>query len=283
MKKSLLFLVAFALMMASCSNLVKEPESSKPQFDELIIEDVLATSMTWRSQYILKSHGDHQPAEYGFMYSTKPDVPVDEAIKDGTEYKSGYYNFSGNVEDLKPNTTYYGCLYCYTKDNKKYYQGEIQPFTTHAQGDFSQVKVKSPLNDDVELGFLGCYRVSSNKVVAEVTIKNLRIEQIEYFGIYFPGSGRTVDGKSYTTHFEDELYTDYLESMVSYEINGNKYSGSTMCNAKGIPVNATRKLKISINGVPASVKKLDLYIMSYFYNYNDCPPLYMSFENVPIY
>lgn len=282
MKKSLL-LATIAIIIASCSKVDLEPETNKPQFDELTIEDVMATSMTWRSQYILKSRGTHEIAEYGFMYSTDKDVPVEQAIKDGLDYSYGYYNFSNNVEGLKPNTTYYGCLYCYTSDNKKYYQGEIQTFTTHEQGDFSQVKVKSPLNDDVELGFIGCYR-ADKKVLVEVTIKNLRIEQNNDFRLYFPGSGQTVDGKSYTTHFEDEQYSDYLASKVAYEINGNKYDGASnsICPGGGIPLGATRKLKISITGVPANVTKLDLYIMSYFYNYGS-PAVYMTFENVPIY
>ena len=280
--KKYLVLSILAVIVTGCG-LFSEPEKDKPQFDELTISDVTATSAKWASNRIVKSLGKHELSEIGFMYSTDPDIPTDNALKDGTEYKVGYYDYYDDIEGLTPNTTYYGCLYCVTSKGK-YYKGETQIFTTHAKGDFSQAVVKSPLNDDVVLGLTGCYRVGT-KVLVETTIKNTGIADNNDFRIYFCNYGDYVDGRSYTTHVEDDAYTDYLSGDVSYEMNGRSsatYTGSVFA-AGALPLNSTKKLKIYVSGVPANVSKLNMYIMSYFYNYSGCPVVYMTFENVPIY
>ena len=280
--KKYLVLSIVTLFLTSCG-LFSEPAKDKPQFDELTISDIMPTSAKWSSRYIVKSPGKHELREIGIMYSTDSDIPTDEAIKDGTDYKVGYYDFYNEIEGLAPNTTYYACLYCVTSKGK-YYKGEKQRFTTRAKGDFSQVVVKSPINDDVQLGFIGCYRQES-KVLVEVTVKNIGIADNADFRIFFCGTGDLVDGRSYTTHVEDDIYTDYLYSDVSYEMNGRSsatYTGSLFA-AGALPLNATKKLKIYISGVPTQVSKLNIYVMSYFYNYSGCPSVYMSFENVPIY
>ena len=282
MKKGLI-ISTLAVVLASCSFL-SDITGVKPKFDEFTIKDVTATSLRWESRNILTSSGDYKIQEYGFMYSTNPDIPTDAAIKDGTDYAVGYYNFSDNIEGLSPNTTYYCCLYCLTTTGK-YFKSEAKTITTHPGGDYSQVRVKSPLNDDVELGFIGCYRLDS-KVLVEVTVKNLAIRDADDFRIYYIGYGDDVDGRSYTTYIQDDQYTDYLSNDMVYEMNGRvstDYYQGTFFSAWSIPLGATRKLKMSIHGVPANVNKLDIFVMSYFYNYSGCPRVYMCFENVPIY
>ena len=281
MKKSLIICL-LAVLCAGC-NAIKEPESNKPQFDELTIMDVSATAMRWESQYIVKSRGQHTLTEIGFMYSEDAEVPFEKAEKDGTEQVVGYYNFGNNIEGLKPNITYYGCLYCRTTEGKTY-QSEPQAFKTRAQGDFSQAKIKSPINDDVVLNLIGCYR-QETEVLIEMTIKNIGIENGEGYRIFAVGSGQMVSGKTYTSYVQDNLYTNYNASSVIYEMNGEKSTNMSggFFSAGNIPLNATKKLKVHIKGVPKAVNTLDVYIMSYFYNYPNYPTVYMSLENVPIY
>ena len=66
-------------------------------------------------------------------------------------------------------------------------------------------------------------------------------------------------------------------------MNGKVQSAQGVVQMGALPVDATKKLKISISGVPQAAKELDLYILSYFYNYSGCPYIYMQFEDVPIY
>ena len=283
MKKTLslgLIIVSF-LSCNFIKNNEKEAALTPPTFDELIIKDVTATAMRWESKYLVKQRGDYTLLEHGFMYSTDPQIPVETAETDGLEYQTGYYNFSDDIVGLTPNTVYYGCLYCRTKEGKTF-KGEAQTFQTHEEGDFSQVKILSPINDDVELGFLGCYRMDT-KVLVEVTIKNIGIQDNKDFCLYCIGSGTTIDGRSYTSHIEDDVLTDYVASDVSYEMNGKVQSAQGVVQMGALPVEATKKLKISISGVPKTAKELDLYILSYFYNYSGCPHIYMQFEDVPIY
>ena len=281
MKKSLI-ISFFAVLCAGCG-LFTEPEKDKPKFDEFSIMDVTATAMRWESRYIVTALGAHTISEFGFMYSDDPDLPYETAEKDGTNNVNGYYNFGNNIDGLKPNTTYYGCLYCLTTDGKTY-KSESQSFKTHEQGDFSQAKVKSPINDDVVLNLLGCYRQPS-EVLIEMTIKNIGIENGEGYRIYAAGSGQMADGKMYTTYVQDNLYTDYTSSDVQYEMNGQKSTNLSggFFSAGNIPLNSTKKLKVHIIGVPKAVNTLDVYIMSYFYNYPNYPAVYMTLENVPIY
>lgn len=278
-----LYIAFIGVIIAAC-NSVPEPEADKPQFDDLTISDISATAIQWSSWRVVKSTGNYSLQEIGFMYSTQPDLPVETADKCGTEYKGGYYNFWYNITGLTPNTTYYACLYCVTKDGK-YFKGESQTFTTRQQGDFSQVVVQSPLNDNVQLQMIGCYRQKSS-VLVEVAITNNGIQNNNVYRIFYPGCGESVDGKSFTTDIQDDMLTDYVTRSVVYEMNGRNSSDSYQSgffNAGALPMNTTKKLKILVSGVPDNAQKLNLHIMSYFYNYPDYQKIYMVFDNVPIY
>lgn len=272
-----------AVIITAC-NSVSEPEANKPQFDELTISDISATAIRWASWRVVKTTGNYSLQEIGFMYSTNPDIPVETADKCGTEYKVGYYDFWENVTGLTPNTTYYACLYCITNEGKCF-KGEPQTFTTRKQGDYSQVIVQSPLNDNVQLQMIGCYRQSSG-VLVEVAITNNAIQNNDVYRIYYPGCGDNVDGRSYTTDIQDDQLTDYIAGSVAYEMNGRTSVGTyqgAFFGAGALPLGTTKKLKITVSGVPAAAQKLNLHIMSYFYNYPDYQKIYMVFDNVPIY
>lgn len=279
--KSLL-LSMVAIVVTSCG-LFSEPESQKPRFDEFTISDITATSIRWESRYIASGNQYHTLREYGFMYSTDPEIPVETAYRDGIEYAGGYYNFSDELDGLTPNTTYYACLYCITTENKCY-KSQSQSFTTRPKGDFSQVIITSPISDYIELGFLGCYRLDS-RVLIEVTIKNLGVRDCNDFRIYYANAGQTVDGEYLSTHIEDDVYSDYSVYDVLFSMNG-KLSTETylsVFSVGALPLNATRKLKIYVYNVPRNATKLDAYILAFFYNYTGCPHVYMTFENIPIY
>ena len=284
MIRKLLHIALLAVLITAC-NSITEPEPEKPQFDELTISDISATAIRWASWRVVKDTRNYRLQEIGFMYSTNPEIPVEKADKCGTEYKGGYYDFWENVTGLTPNTTYYACLYCVTSDGK-YFKGEAQTFTTREQGDFSQVTVQSPLNDNVQLHMIGCYRQSNSSVLVEVAITNNAIQNNSVYRIYYPGYGDNVDGRSYITYIQDDQLTDYVEGSVVYEMNGDISDGSShgaFFGAGALPLGSTKKLKITVSGVPAAAQQLSLHIMSYFYNYPDYQKIYMVFKNVPIY
>jgi len=284
MIRKLLHIALLAVLITAC-NSITEPEPEKPQFDELTISDISATAIRWASWRVVKDTRNYRLQEIGFMYSTNPEIPVEKADKCGTEYKGGYYNFGESITGLTPNTTYYACLYCVTNDGK-YFKGESQTFKTREQGDFSQVTVQSPLNDNVQLHMIGCYRQSNTSVLVEVAITNNAIQNNSVYRIYYPGYGDNVDGRSYITYIQDDQLTDYVEGSVVYEMNGDISDGSShgaFFGAGALPLGSTKKLKITVSGVPAAAQQLSLHIMSYFYNYPDYQKIYMVFKNVPIY
>ena len=286
MKTTIFFILSFvALAFAACNFFPSlAPVTAKPTFDELTVSNVTATGFYWKSRKIVTDRNGYDLSEIGVMYSTNPDIPVKTSQTDGTAYAVGYFDYQNDINGLLPNTTYYVCLYCITNSGTCF-KGEPQIITTRQQGNYSQAKVKSPINDNVELGLIGCWRMK-NKVLVEVTIKNTGINDTNDLRIFFSGCGQTVDGKTYTTHVEDDLYTDYLTNDVLFSMNGNRDNHtdfSAFFSAGSLPLNATRRLQIHVFGVPENTQKLDLYIMSYFYNYSGCPAVYMTFENVPIY
>ena len=276
------FLGMIALLATSCG-LFSEPESQKPQFDEFTILDITATSIRWESPRIAKGNSYHTLVEYGFMYSTDPEIPIETAHRDGTQYGGGYYNFSNEIDGLNPNTTYYACLYCITSEDK-FYKSQTQSFKTRPKGDFSQVVMRTPISDNIELGFIGCYRMDT-KVLIEVTIKNTGIRDGGDFRIYMTNGGNTVDGEYYSTHFEDDVYSDYSIYDVLLCMNGYESTETYLSffSAGALPLNTAKKLKIYLYGVPQNATKLDAYLLAYFYNYSGCPHVYLTFENIPIY
>ena len=270
------------ILVTSCG-FFSEPESQKPQFDEFTISDITATSIRWESQRIVSSNQYHTLVEYGFMYSTNPQIPIETAYRDGTEYGGGYFNFRNDLEGLSPNTTYYACLYCITAEDKCY-KSQSKSFTTRQKGDFSQVVIKTPISDNIELGFIGCYRLDT-KVLIEVTINNKGIRDCGDFRIYMTNGGTMVDGEYYSTHFEDDVYSDYSKYDVLLCMNGYESTENYLSffSAGALPLNTQKKLKIYLYGVPQNATKLNAYLLAYFYNYSGCPHVYMTFENIPIY
>ena len=73
--------------------------------------------------------GNYLPSiEWGFYYSTSPN-PVETGIRlKGGDWYNIYKENSLNIEDLKPNTTYY--VKAYAKYESKEYYGEVKSFTT---------------------------------------------------------------------------------------------------------------------------------------------------------
>ena len=222
-------------------------------------------------------------SDYGICYSTnaQPTLADKTASRGSCSHST---NYTCQLSGLNAGTEYY--VRAYAVSNGTTYYGNTKSFTTATNGgggggteDYSSAIVKSD-NYQVEVSLTSCRRSGGTRVTIEATLLNKGINPYTSYYIYQNNYGYTLNNYSYTSHVEDDLLTTYGDNAVTkYLSNKNSnYGLSTQ-----LPVNATRVLKVTIDGVPEAATRLSLYLASEFQNTSPREYAYLTFENVPIY
>ena len=265
MKKILIF-ICTAFTFVSC-NMFTNLETY-PSFSDIYFESI---GDTYADVYCeLSKTGSYEIEELGFVISTSPNAATTGNAYPARISKSDFYQ---SFTNLTPNTKYYICAYA-KLTNGKYYVGNELSFTTLKKGDYTGAKVNSG-NYKIDLNLISCLR-TGNRVTIEATVLNKSITPYTSFSTAEIGLTKL----SYLTHVEDDVFTDYSRYDMTLYLNNT--SGNSLSSAI-MPIGVTKKFTITIDNVPHSATKLNVYIAGQFYYTNPTEYCYFTFENVPIY
>ena len=268
MKGKSLIPIICVLAYASCNNSIFSNIDSYPAFNEITFETI---SSDYADLYCsLSSQGNYEIEELGFVMSTEPDAATPGSAFPATIGRGEFYL---TLVGLTPNTTYYVCAYA-KLTNGKYRVGQEYQFTTLKKGDYSSAKVECS-NYKLELVLLSCLR-AGNRVTIEATLLNKSISPDNSFFTREIGKSNTAG----MTHVEDNLFTDY--AWTSLMVYLNNASGHNLPSTP-LPIGSTKRLTLTIDGVPHSAQTISVYIAAEFYYTTPTEYCYLTFENVPIY
>ena len=277
MKRTIL-LTGITLLLAACNYYNNTANSSKtaPTLGEVYVTEITATKAILNGK--IDKYGSYSSyTERGFYYGTESkSYDTGSAVAAADSYGS---TFSVTLTGLEPKTQYYVAPYIKV-DEKTCYVGRQQEicFTTKTQGDYSSALVNCD-NPKVEVHLRECYR-SGAQVKLEATILNKEITAYNNYFIYRNSEGYKIGEYAYNSHIEDDQYTDYPYNAVTLDLAA-KTSSSGLTTQ--LPLGATKILTVVVNGVPANVKKISVYLATEFRDASPKEYAYLTFENVPIY
>ena len=216
-------------------------------------------------------------SDYGVCYSATNQKPTINDAKQTMGSSSEPKSFTCALSGLKADQVYFLRAYAINEKGIAYSENVLTAHTqkeTTVTEDYSRAKVNSG-NYKIDLNLISCLR-TGNRVTIEATVLNKSITPYTSFSTAEIGLTKL----SYLTHVEDDVFTDYSRYDMTLYLNNT--SGNSLSSAI-MPIGVTKKFTITIDNVPHSATKLNVYIAGQFYNTNPAEYCYFTFENVPIY
>ena len=216
-------------------------------------------------------------SDYGVCYATtaNPTINKSKVSRGGS---SSSQNYTCQLTGLSEATEYH--VRAYAVSNGTTYYGSDEVFTTEGGNteDYSSATIESD-NRNIEIRLEHCYR-NGTRVKVEATILNKGIQPYNSYYIYQNNFGYTLGNITYNSYVEDDVFTTYDNFAVTKTLNNasSNYSITTQ-----LPVGATKKFTIVVDGVPTSATKISIYLASLFNNTTPVEYAFLKFENMPIY
>ncbi|MBR1809689.1 MAG: carboxypeptidase-like regulatory domain-containing protein [Paludibacteraceae bacterium] len=219
--------------------------------------------------------------DYGICYSLQT-APTRNSEKLSLGSTSNATNIEGVVDGLVAQTVYYLRAYAVYVSNgleMVVYSNQVVAQTTkqttqQPTEDYSSAKISTG-NGKLAMTLLSCLR-AGNRVTIEATLLNKSISPDNSFSTVSIGNSNTAG----LTHVEDNLFTDY--AWTSLMVYLNNASGHNLPSTP-LPIGSTKRLTLTIDGVPQSAQTISVYIAAEFYYTTPTEYCYLTFENVPIY